>query len=92
MNRQQLRYHQVYTNLMRAYRMLKRQLKSRSRYNVLYESSVHMTQLSFRTAGLFYQIAKYDAVVLPSNALDANFAIGVPHVTKAFFYQEYLFE
>ncbi len=92
MNRQQLRYHKVYTNLMRAYSMLKRQLKSRSRHNVLYDSNAHMMQLSFRTAGLFYQIAKYDAVVIPSNALDTKFAVGFPHVTKAFFYQEYLFE
>ncbi len=92
MNPQQLRYRQVYTNLMRVYRMLKRQLKSRNRYNVLYDSNVHMMQLSFRTAGLFYQVAKYDAVAIPGNALDANFAVGIPHVTKAFFYQEYLFE
>ena len=92
MNHHPLRYHKVYTNLMRAYSMLKRQLKSRSRYNVLYDSNDHMMQLSFRTAGLFYQIAKYDAVVIPNNALDTNFAVGIPHVTKAFFYQEYLFE
>jgi hypothetical protein len=92
MKSQQLHYRQVYDNLTRAYRMLKRQLKSRNRYNVLYDSNVHMTQLSFRTASIFYQVAKYDAIVLPSNALDTNFAVGVPHVTKAFLYREYLFE
>ena len=72
--------------------MLKRQLNSMSSYKALYDSNVHMTQLSFRTACIFYQIAKYDAVVLPSNALDTNFAVGVPHVTKAFSYREYLFQ
>lgn len=92
MKRAQLNYRQVHDNLTRTYRMLKRQLRARSHYKVLYDSNVHMTQLSFRSSSMYNQIAKYDAIMLPNNALDANFAVGVPHVSKAFLYREYLFE
>jgi hypothetical protein len=85
-------FHTTYSNLRMTHRLLKRQLKSRRAHRLLYDSNMHLHEFSSRTSSIFRQIAKYDAIELPSNALDTNFAIGIPHVTKAFFYRDYLFE
>ena len=86
-------YHTMLSVLRRTHRCLKQQIKARRSYRLLCESNAHLMALSRRTSSIFAQMAKYEAIELPpASALDLNFAVGIPHVTKAFVYSEYLFE